>query len=108
MPKQRETTFVFTIRFPTSFIEEEADRVVALCATLDVMSQGANRQEAKRNLVAAVELFVESCFERGVLDRVLKECGGKIGREAPTKPHWLIIDVPMPLVAQQHAETRTN
>ncbi len=108
MLKQREPSLVFTIRFPASFVEQEVGRVVALCATLDVMSQGATRLEAKRNLVAAVELFVESCFERGVLDRVLKECGGKIGREAPTKPHWLVIDVPMPLVAQQHAETRTN
>jgi len=108
MPKQRESAFVFTVRFPTSFVEEEAGRVVALCATLDVMSQGATRQEAKRNLVAAVQLFVESCFERGFLDQVLKECGGKIGRESPSKPDWLVIDVPLPLVGYQHAETRAN
>lgn len=108
MPKQREATVVFTVRFPTSFVEEEAGRVVALCAPLDVMSQGATRQEAKRNLVAAVQLFVKTCFELGTLNQVLKECGGKIGREAPTKPDWLVIDVPLPLVARQHAETRTD
>ena len=108
MLKQREANFVFTIRFPTSFVEEEAGRVVALCATLDVMSQGATRQEAKRNLVAAVQLFVESCFERGTLKQILKKCGGKIGREAPTKPDWFVIDVPLPLVAQQYAETHAN
>ncbi len=108
MPKQREAAFVFTIRFPTSFVEEGAGRVVALCATLDIMSQGATREEAKRNLVASVQLFVESCFERGTLDQVLKECGGKIGREAPTKPDWFVIDVPLPLVAQQYAETHAN
>lgn len=108
MPEQREATAVFTIRFPSSFVKEEVGRVVALCATLDVMSQGATRQEAKRHLVEAVQLFVESCFERGTLDRVLKKCGGRIRREAPTKPHWLVIDVPLPLVAQQHAESRAN
>lgn len=108
MAKQREATFVFTIRFPTSFVEEKPGRVVALCTPLDVMSQGATRQEAKRNLVAAVQLFVESCFERGTLDQVLKECGGKIGREDPTKPDWLVIDVPLPLVAQHHAGSRAN
>jgi predicted RNase H-like HicB family nuclease len=108
MLKQHEPSLVFTIRFPASFVEEEVGRVVALCAPLDVMSQGATRQEAKRHLVEAVELFVASCFDRGTLDRVLKKCGGKVRREAPTKPHWLVIDVPLPLVAQQHVESRTN
>jgi len=108
MLKQREPSSVFTIRFPASFVEQEVGTVVALCAPLDVMSQGATRQEAKRHLVEAVQLFVESCFERGTLNRILKKCGGKIAREDPSKPHWFVIDVPLPLVDQQHAESRAN
>lgn len=98
----------FSIRFPTAFAKEEGGRVVALCLPLDVMSQGATEQEARSNLAEAVQLFIESCFERGTLEQVLKECGGKIERQGPVKPDWFEVKVPLSLVAQQHAETRAD
>jgi predicted RNase H-like HicB family nuclease len=45
----------------------------AVCPQLGVASQGANSEEAKRSLEEAVELWFESCIERGVLDQALRE-----------------------------------
>lgn len=56
------------------------------CPVLDVHSQGANREEAKRSLHEAVELFIESCIERNTLDEVLRDCGFRVlpsGIQAP-------------------------
>lgn len=44
-------------------------------APLDVYSQGGTRDDAVTNLVEAVQLFVESCIERGTLKAVLAESG---------------------------------
>ncbi|MFO1465722.1 MAG: hypothetical protein U1F35_04650 [Steroidobacteraceae bacterium] len=64
----------FTLSLPAVF-EDEGDLVVASFPHLDVVSQGRNRDEATRNLIEAAQLFIESCFERGVLPQVLKDCG---------------------------------
>jgi predicted RNase H-like HicB family nuclease len=44
----------------TAIIEREGDGYVALCPELDVASQGDTVDEARRNLVEAVELFFEA------------------------------------------------
>ncbi len=41
----------------TGIIEREGDGYVALCPELDVASQGDTVEEARRNLVEALELF---------------------------------------------------
>jgi len=107
MVKEVTAVVNFSIRFATAFAED-GGRIVALCPPLDVMSQGATEHEARENLAEAVQLFIESCFERGTLDQVLKECGGKIERHAPTKTDWLEVNVPLSLVTQQNAEARTD
>lgn len=48
---------------------------VASCPPLDLTTQGRNKEEAKRNLLEAAELFIVSCIERGTLDQALKELG---------------------------------
>jgi predicted RNase H-like HicB family nuclease len=48
---------------------------VASCNMLDVHSQGETEKKAFENLKEALELFLISCFERGTLEAVLKECG---------------------------------
>ena len=48
---------------------------VACCPALDVYSQGPTEDVAVHNLVEALELFLASCYRRGQLDRVLKDCG---------------------------------
>jgi predicted RNase H-like HicB family nuclease len=44
----------------TAVIHREGDVYVALCPELDVASQGMTRDEARQNLVEALELFLEA------------------------------------------------
>lgn len=44
----------------TAIIEREDDGYVALCPELDIASQGDSVEDARRNLVEALELFFES------------------------------------------------
>jgi predicted RNase H-like HicB family nuclease len=44
----------------TAIIEREGDGYVALCPELDVASQGDTLDEARQNLVEALELFLET------------------------------------------------
>lgn len=57
--------------------EQEGDLVVASCLLLDIHSQGENEQEAIDSLAEALQLFFETCQERGTLDAVLRDCGLK-------------------------------
>ncbi|MCX7418027.1 MAG: type II toxin-antitoxin system HicB family antitoxin [Planctomycetia bacterium] len=53
-----------------AFIEREDDGFVALCPELDVASQGGTVEEAKANLVEAVELFLETASPSEVESRL--------------------------------------
>jgi len=44
----------------TAVIEREDNGYVALCPELDIASQGDTVEEARENLVEAVELFLEA------------------------------------------------
>ncbi|HUO84500.1 MAG TPA: hypothetical protein VM534_05220 [Thermoanaerobaculia bacterium] len=46
---------------------------MAICPMLGVASQGESESDAKTSLQEAVELWFESCLERGVLDQALRE-----------------------------------
>jgi predicted RNase H-like HicB family nuclease len=48
-------------------------RWVATCPMVGVVSQGRSAAEARRCVQEAVELWFESCVERGVLDQALRE-----------------------------------
>lgn len=43
----------------TALIEREGDGYVSLCPELDIASQGATVEEARLNLIEALELFFE-------------------------------------------------
>lgn len=43
----------------TAIIEKEGDGYVALCPELDIASQGGSVEEARLNLIEALELFFE-------------------------------------------------
>ena len=60
--------------------------IVASCPVLDIFSQGDNKDEAKKNLTEAVHLFLSSCYERGTLDAVLKECGFELEQALDLHP----------------------
>jgi predicted RNase H-like HicB family nuclease len=74
--------------------------IVASCPPLDVHSQGKTEAQAKRNLIEALSLFLESCHERGTLDAVLKECGfGKVSFPIKATPKTKYLEVPLHLMA---------
>lgn len=65
---------VFNVKLPIT-IKKKAKIYISSCPPLDVTTQGNSKEEAKKNLIEALKLFLISCFERGTLDVVLKECG---------------------------------
>ena len=65
---------------------EKGSLYIAKCPELDFVSQGKTPEEAKRNLLEAVEIQFEEMKEMGTLDEYLQECGYKIeyGNAVPT------------------------
>jgi len=57
----------------TAIIEREGDGYVALCPELDVASQGDTVETARRNLIEAVELFLETADPSEVQRRLHSE-----------------------------------
>jgi predicted RNase H-like HicB family nuclease len=57
----------------TAIIEREDDMFVALCPELDIASQGKTVEEARTNLVEALELFFETADPKEVEGRLHSE-----------------------------------
>ncbi len=57
----------------TAIIEREGDGFVALCPEVDVASQGSTIDEARRNLIEALELFFEAADPSEVSGRLHDE-----------------------------------
>ena len=53
----------------TAVIELEGNGYVALCPELDIASQGDTIEEAKQNLLEALELFFEAASPSEVMER---------------------------------------
>ncbi len=66
----------FNVTLP-AIVKQKGSLWISSCPSLDVVSQGGTQIEAKKNLEEAVQLFLLSCYERGVLDEALKQCGFK-------------------------------
>ncbi|HEX9860072.1 MAG TPA: type II toxin-antitoxin system HicB family antitoxin [Nitrospirota bacterium] len=54
----------------TAIIEKEGDGYVSLCPELDISSQGDNVEEARSNLVEALELFFETASPEEIGQRL--------------------------------------
>ena len=71
----------------TAIIEREGDGYVALCAELDIASQGATVAEARENLKEALELFFETASATEIQQRLHEEvyvtpvCVRRTGRQ---------------------------
>jgi predicted RNase H-like HicB family nuclease len=61
-----------TQRF-TAIIEREGEGYVSLCPELDIASQGDTVEEAKNNLVEALELFFEAADPSEIRNRLHNE-----------------------------------
>jgi predicted RNase H-like HicB family nuclease len=66
-------TYAAAKRQLTAIIEREGDLYVANCPELDIASQGETVEEARANLVEALELFFEVADEQEVRERLKSE-----------------------------------
>jgi predicted RNase H-like HicB family nuclease len=57
----------------TGIIEREGSGYVALCPELDIASQGDNIEQARQNLIEALELFFETADPSEVQARLHDE-----------------------------------
>lgn len=57
----------------TVIIERDGDGYVSLCPELDIASQGDTVEEARANLIEAVELFLETASPEEIKDRLHDE-----------------------------------
>lgn len=57
----------------TAIIEKEGDGYVALCPELDIASQGETIEEARTNLIEALELFYEAASTNEINQRLHEE-----------------------------------
>jgi len=57
----------------TAIIEHESNGYTALCPELDVASQGDSVEEARKNLIEAIELFFETASEAEIKERLHDE-----------------------------------
>lgn len=55
--------------------DSETSSFVAYCPTIDLYSAGRTRGDAKKALIAAAVTYVRLCYERGILDQILKSKG---------------------------------
>lgn len=85
-------------------LKHEKNAVISHCPILDVYSQGDDDESAIENIKEAVKLFIISCYERGVLDNVLKECGFTPYPPAKSRKtkKGTEISIPVPLYLLNH------
>lgn len=57
----------------TGIIEREGDGYVSLCPELDIASQGDTVEQARNNLIEALELFFETASPSEVENRLKTE-----------------------------------
>jgi predicted RNase H-like HicB family nuclease len=69
----REDEIVKQNKQLTGIIEREGSGYVALCPELDIASQGDNIEQARQNLIEALELFFETADPSEVQARLHDE-----------------------------------
>ena len=99
--------------------DEETDAFVSYCPALNIFSQAESEERARQALGSAVSLFLNTCYERGQLDRALREAGfGKSSRTGimplGEDVEWIAVqerydevfdfDVPLHLIADQDSQ----
>ncbi len=99
------------MRLPFLIVKKEK-WYVSSCPILDVFSQGATEQDAKKNLIEALTLFLTSCFEHGTLEAVLKQCGFQRaigGPFIPPKSEYKdYVDIPLHLLSSESGQNQCH
>lgn len=104
-----------TFDAPITFnVKKDEVGFVSHCPEFDIYSQGDTEESAKKNLKEAIFLFFQSCYDRGTLLDVLKDCGYELCSEikplkkTTIKPLQQRNKVKIPLNHFPHAETHTS
>lgn len=98
--RSMKTSVTFHASLPIK-ITKKNKYYVSCCHVLDVWSQGETKTKATENLREALQLFLIDCFERGTLDKVLKESGFTATRTQPKKTVSSLrqkIEAPLPFI----------
>jgi predicted RNase H-like HicB family nuclease len=94
----------FELKVPVE-VHKGSTAYIARCPIFDVSSQGKNPEQAKKNLVEALFLFVTTCFEMGTLDEVMKQCGFKpsktVAGKLSLKKDQELLSVPLPFMVSR-------
>jgi len=85
-------------------IYKDGGLFLASCARFGVITQGTTFEEAKDNITEALSLFIETAFEMGTLEQILKESGFRPTRAGEDVrdncPNH--IELSFPFLAQNH------
>lgn len=92
----------FNVKLP-ALVKLEDGQFISVCPILDVYSQGETKERALANLQEALRMFFISCFERGTLHQVLKDCGftplhSRVEHVEPFPSQYEEIDLPLPFM----------
>ena len=66
-------TIILDVELRAFARRDNDERWIAICPSIGVASQGTDAVDARRCLDEAVQLWFESCIERGTLERALQE-----------------------------------
>jgi len=86
----------FDVKLPAK-TRKKASIYISSCDVLDIHTQGYSEKESRENLIEAVKLFITTCFERGTLYQVLKECGFQVLKNTvkpAKKRHFITVPIP--------------
>ena len=82
--REMKTSVTFRTSLPITITKKDK-HYVSCCPVLDVWSQGETKEKATENLREALQLFLIDCYERGTLDKVLKDSEFTAVRTPPKK-----------------------
>ena len=89
----RKQVVSYNVRLHAWFRKDGREWIV-WCPAVDVMTQSRTRKRALESLREAVELWFESCIQRGVLAAALKEVGfNKVPSDEETPEGVDVVDV---------------
>jgi len=99
-------TVEFEFHLPVA-VEKKGKWFISTCPLLDVHSQGTTESKARENLIEALQLFIETCFDQGTLDQVLQEAGFRpMHRKVIRREDMDVVAVPFLISSSpQHATT---
>ena len=89
-------------------LEREGNVYASICDDLDVRSQGSTKAEAGEMLVEALQLFLETCIQKGTVDAMLRDCGFRpmLDGEVQAGDGTGYLDVPVSLLLAQNGDLR--